>query len=155
MNLTKSGGQLQRKCAECEQEDKEKLGLARKESAGTSLQPPTAPPIVHDVLRSPGHPLDAAAKAFMEPRFGHDFNRVQVHTDELASTSAAAVASRAYTVGADVVFRQGEYSPATMEGRRLLAHELAHVIQQGMPGPDNQIVRRPADPGAAGGQQGG
>ncbi|HEU0015940.1 MAG TPA: DUF4157 domain-containing protein [Longimicrobium sp.] len=85
---------------------------------------------MHDVLRSPGRPLDAAARADLEPRFGHSFADVRVHTDSRAAESAAAVGARAYTVGRDVVFGAGGYAPASGEGRRLLAHELAHVVQQ-------------------------
>lgn len=89
-----------------------------------------APPIVRDVLASPGRPLDAATRAFMEPRFGHDFSRVRIHTDQTAVQSAEAVAAHAYTVGTDVVFGAGRYLPESSEGQRLLAHELAHVVQQ-------------------------
>lgn len=88
------------------------------------------PPIVHDVLRSPGQPLDAQTRAFMEPRFGHDFSNVRVHTDENAAESARAVDALAYTVGHNVVFGAGQYAPNTGVGRRLLAHELTHVAQQ-------------------------
>ena len=66
----------------------------------------------------------------MEPRFGRDFSRVRVHADTRAADSARAVAARAYTVGSDVVFGPGEYAPATTAGRHLIAHELAHVVQQ-------------------------
>jgi hypothetical protein len=88
------------------------------------------PPVVHDVLRSPGQPLDAATRAHMEPRFGCDFSRVRVHTDARAAESARAVHALAYTVGRDVVFGPGQYAPGTQVGRRLLAHELAHTVQQ-------------------------
>jgi hypothetical protein len=94
----------------------------------------SAPSIVHDVLRSPGRPLDPAARTFMEPRFGHDFGRVRVHTDETAAESARAVSALAYTVGHDIVFAPGQYSPMTAQGRKLLAHELTHVTQQEGPG---------------------
>lgn len=90
-----------------------------------------APPIVHEVLRSPGQPLDADTRAFMEPRFGHGFSHVRVHTDEKAAESARTVNALAYTVGRDVVFGTGQYSPATTHGRALMAHELTHVVQQG------------------------
>jgi hypothetical protein len=90
----------------------------------------TAPPIVHEVLRSPGRPLDPATRAFFEPRFGHDFSRVRIHTDARAAESARAVNALAYTVGQDVVFGAGRYAPATPEGNGLLAHELVHTIQQ-------------------------
>jgi hypothetical protein len=87
-------------------------------------------PIVHDVLRSPGQPLDAETRAFMEPRFGHDFSRVRVHTDAKAAQSAKAVNALAYTVGRDVVFGAGQYAPQSQAGRRLMAHELTHAVQQ-------------------------
>jgi len=69
----------------------------------------------------------------MEPRFGHDFGRVRVHTDAQASDSAGAVNARAYTVGQHIAFASGEYVPGSVEGQRLLAHELTHVVQQGAP----------------------
>jgi uncharacterized protein DUF4157 len=87
--------------------------------------------VVHDVLRSPGQPLDAATRAFMEARFGHDFGRVRVHTDAQAAESAQAVNALAYTAGRDIVFGAGQYTPHTSRGRHLLAHELAHTVQQG------------------------
>jgi hypothetical protein len=82
------------------------------------------PPTVHEVLHSPGQPLDPVTRAFMEPRFGHDFTGVRVHMDEMAARSAAAMHAAAYTSGQHVVFGKGRY------GRALLAHELAHVVQQ-------------------------
>lgn len=90
-----------------------------------------APPIVNEVLRSPGQPLDATTRSFMEPRFGLDFSRVRVHTDALAASSARAVNALAYTVGQNVIFDQGQYRPGAPDGNRLLAHELAHVAQGG------------------------
>ncbi len=93
-----------------------------------------APPIVQEVLRFPGQPLDAAARSFMESRFGHDFGRVRLHADAKAAESAQAVNALAYTVGRDIVFGTGQYAPGTTRGRALLAHELAHTIQQGPPG---------------------
>lgn len=89
-----------------------------------------APTIVHDVLRSSGQPLDAAARSFFEPRFGHDFSSVRVYTDAKASESARAVNALAYTVGRNVVFDAGQYAPQSPVGRRLMAHELTHVVQQ-------------------------
>ncbi len=101
--------------------------------AGASVRSPRhseIPPIVHAVLRSPGQPLDAASRAFMEPRFGHEFGHVRVHTGEKAARSARNLDALAYTVGHDVVFASGQYSPHSSAGRRLLAHELTHVLQQ-------------------------
>jgi hypothetical protein len=97
----------------------------------TDRDPVTAvPPIVRDVLNSPGQPLDPATRAFIEPRFGHDFGHVRVHTNAKAADSARAVHAHAYTVGSNVVFGANEFAPATHQGRELLAHELAHTIQQ-------------------------
>jgi len=88
------------------------------------------PPVVRDALSSPGQPLDSATRGFMEPRFGHDFSKVRVHADSRAGESARALDARAYTAGTDVVFGANEYAPGTTEGRRLIAHELAHTLQQ-------------------------
>lgn len=92
--------------------------------------PSTAPPIVHEVLRSAGRPLDPKSRALIEPGFGHDFSRVIIHTDARAAESARAVDARAYTVGSHITFAEGEFAPGTSEGRRLLTHELTHVMQQ-------------------------
>jgi len=115
-------GKLQRKCASCEEEEK-------VHRSATGNGPATAPSIVHDVLRSPGQMLDAGTRAFMEPRFCHDFANVRVHTDEKAASSARAVNASAYTVGNNIVFASGRFN-SSMDGRRLLAHELTHVVQQ-------------------------
>ncbi|HEU4561275.1 MAG TPA: DUF4157 domain-containing protein [Longimicrobium sp.] len=92
--------------------------------------PAVAPPVVHDVLRSSGTPLDSAVRARMEPRFGHSFADVRVHADGEAARSARAVGAHAYAVGPHVVFGAGRYAPGSGEGNRLIAHELAHVVQQ-------------------------
>jgi Domain of unknown function (DUF4157) len=101
------------------------------------------PPATGEVSHAPGQPLDTATRAFMESRFGRDFSRVRVHTGGDAAASARAVGARAYTYGSDVFFGAGQYSPGTYEGRGLLAHELAHVVQQRAPAPQN-----PALPGS-------
>lgn len=88
------------------------------------------PPTVHKALRTPGRPLDPSTRGFMENRFGLDFSRVRVHMDARAAASAQDVSARAYTAGSDIVFGAGQFRPGTMAGRRLLAHELAHVVQQ-------------------------
>lgn len=87
-------------------------------------------PIVDDALSSPGEALDAATRHFFEPRFGHDFENVRIHSDSKAAASARAVKAAAYTVGRDVVFGAGRYQPYFASGRHLLAHELTHVVQQ-------------------------
>ena len=114
-----SGGE----CAGCEKKTLQRRAAGSSESA-------TVPPIVHDVLRSPGQPLDTQTRAFFEPRFGHDFSKVRVHTDGESAESARAVGAFAYTVGPEIVFNAGQYRPEAASGRRLLAHELTHVIQQ-------------------------
>jgi uncharacterized protein DUF4157 len=118
---TAGGGQ----CEEC----KVRTVNLRRVSSGEA-DADTAPPIVDEVLRSPGRPLDTDTRAFMEPRFGEDFRSVRVHTDARAAESATAVNALAYTVAGHVVFGEGRYSPHTTAGRRLLSHELAHVVQQ-------------------------
>lgn len=90
----------------------------------------SVPAVVRDVLASPGTALDSTTRRFMESRLGHDLSRVRVHTGTLAAQSARAVNARAYTVAPSIVFGAGEYRPHTGAGRRLLAHELAHVAQQ-------------------------
>jgi hypothetical protein len=88
------------------------------------------PASVHDVLASTGRPLDAHARAVMEPRFGYDFSHVRVHTDAAAANSAQQVNALAYTVGGDIAFRAGAYQPHSRHGQALIAHELTHVVQQ-------------------------
>jgi len=129
-----TGAPLQRRCAcgssrgqgECEECKQKKLQRKSVETAG----PATAPPVVHEVLRSPGQAFDQRTRAYFEPRFGHDFSKVRIHTDALAAESARAVNARAYTVGSDVVFGAGQFAPMTNSGRQLLTHELTHVLQQ-------------------------
>jgi hypothetical protein len=90
----------------------------------------TAPASVDRVLANPGKPLEPALRQDMEQRFGYDFSRVRVRSDAVAAQSARDVNAHAYTVGHDIVFGAGKFAPATQEGRRLLAHELTHVVQQ-------------------------
>jgi len=91
----------------------------------------SVPAIVHEVVRAPGQPLDVQTRSFMEGKFAHDFSKVRIHADEKAGASARAVHSLAYTVGNNLVFASGQYSPQSAQGTRLLAHELTHVVQQG------------------------
>ncbi len=114
--------------AERDDERGEHSDLQRR--ATNQAEPATVPPIVHEVLRSSGQPLDVTTRAFMEPRFGHDFNHVRVHTDARAARAARAVNALAYTVGNDIAFGKGQYAPDNTEGKRILAHELTHVLQQ-------------------------
>lgn len=120
--------------------------------------PAPVPSAVSEVLQFPGRPLDSGSRVFMEERFRHDFSKVRVHTDSRAADSAAAVNALAYTVGNDLVFGSGQYAPETGTGRRLLTHELSHVVQQqGMAraagtaqiGPPDDAYEREADMAAA------
>jgi len=106
------------------------------------------PPIVNEVLRWPGQPLDATTRAFMEPRFGSDFSHVRIHSNQVAGRSAQEVNAQAYTVGNDIVFGSGRFAPETPEGRHLLSHELTHVIQQSGEG-TTTLQRQPVASGAA------
>ncbi|MBN9560171.1 MAG: DUF4157 domain-containing protein [Alphaproteobacteria bacterium] len=138
---------ISRKCAACAAEDET---IHRAEVAGARPTAGAAPDIVHEVLRGPGKPLDPVTRAFFEPRFGHDFGRVRVHHGEHEAASAAALQARAYAVGERIVFGRGEYAPSSQAGRQLLAHELAHVVQQGAAGSARRVQRRlVVDPAAA------
>ena len=142
---------LQRKCScgqhtsgepECSECKRRKGSIQRSALAPTSATPP---PIVSEVLNSPGRPLASSAQSFMESRFGHDLSSVRVHTDARAAESAASIGARAYTSGNDIVFSSGLYSPSTTWGRWLLAHELTHVIQQSGRPSGSSLTIGPAD----------
>ncbi len=103
--------------------------LQQKPGMGTQAGPvPAAVPYAPGT--SAGKPLGAHTTSFMEPRFGYDFSQVRIHDDERAAASAAAINAYAYTVGNNIVFNKGLYAPETERGKKLLAHELAHVVQQ-------------------------
>lgn len=136
---------LRRKCAcgthapdggECESCAKNKL--QRKPTTGGRTN--AVPGSVHKVLQSPGVPLEKTVRARMESGFGHDFSAVRVHDGGNAARSAADIHAAAYTVGSHVVFGAGRYAPHTSAGRHLLAHELAHVVQQGST--DDSLMRK-------------
>jgi Domain of unknown function (DUF4157) len=130
-----SANSLQRKCscnasgAECAECKKEE-GVVQRRAADNSGARTVAPPVVHGVLQSAGQALPAETRHFMEPRFGTDFSKVRVHAGARAAESAAAVNALAYTVGPNIVFGAGQYKPSSTAGQKLLAHELAHVVQQ-------------------------
>jgi hypothetical protein len=135
---------LRRKCAACEEETK-----VQRKATDPGAAAEAAPPIVTEALRSPGHPLDAATRAYFEPRFGYDFSGVRVHTGRVAEQSARDVNAHAYSVGQDIVFGADQYAPGATSGRALIAHELTHVVQQGKPGPLSSraaIRRQPTPP---------
>jgi len=103
--------------------------IRRRHSPGNATNR-AAPGSVASTLKKSGEPLSTATRTFFESRFGHDFSRVRIHHDKEAADSARAVASQAYTVNQHVVFARGRYAPESHTGRTLLAHELAHVVQQ-------------------------
>src|SRR5678815_3534532 len=134
-------------------------------SAEAALQPSAATDLVSDAragARSvaagpvtdlsgylgPGQPLDQSVRAFAGPRFSFDFSRVRIHADERAAAAAAALDARAFTYGSSIAFGPGEYRPLSTDGQRLIAHELAHVVQQSTTSNAGIVRRQPGEPGA-------
>lgn len=99
------------------------------------------PASVERVLAAPGQALDPATRDFMEQRFGADFSGVRVHDNSSATQSSRDMNAEAYTVGQDIVFDHGRYQPGSESGKQLLAHELAHTLQQQGPPPLVQRTR--------------
>ena len=118
-----------------EPEEEEEL-IQAKQSGPAPHASPALQTQIHALIGG-GNPLPESVRNFFEPRFGHDFSQVRVHTDAQAAESARALDARAYTVGQDVVFEAGQYAPNATAGTKLLAHELTHVIQQS---PKNQNI---------------
>ncbi|MCO4294463.1 DUF4157 domain-containing protein [Solitalea sp. MAHUQ-68] len=117
---------IQRKCSACEHEDEQ----IQTKAVALQTSNLVAPSTVNYVINSSGNSLDKGTRAFMESRFGYDFSDVQIHNDDSAHQSAAAIKALAYTHRNHVVFANGHYQPNTYAGKQLLAHELTHVIQQ-------------------------
>jgi len=118
---------LQRKCATCD--DAHKIQAKRAASANSAAELDTGTAV--RAIEQGGAPLSTQARAYFEPRFGHDFSGVRVHAGDEAASAARGLQARAYTCAGHIVFGAGEYAPSTTPGKRLLAHELAHVVQQG------------------------
>lgn len=152
-SLISAQTQVSRNSGACKENQTQTLqteleGIQNKPTGASVAPGREVPNIVHEVLRSQGQPLDTTARAFLEPRFGRDFSSVRVHADDRAAASARLIGSHAYTVGRDVAFASGRYSPTTSIGRKLLAHELTHVIQQNptqMPGLTPSTIQREPD----------
>lgn len=132
---------LRRSCSACAAKDRDEV-VQRQGEGGASLSADTAAAIT-ELRSSSGQPLDPQLRARFEPRFGHDFAQVRVHADARAAATAASVQARAFTLGRDVVFGAGEYQPHTRAGQTLIAHELAHVIQQSGGSRDQTLQRQP------------
>jgi len=124
--LPRGGGTVHRKYAECKEEEKP---IQRKE--GNEEISTDSLSLVSDVINSSGKPLDEETRAYMDPRFGYDFSKVRIHDGKKAAQSAQAVNALAYTVGNNIVFNQNDFSPQSDGGKKLLAHELSHTLQQG------------------------
>ena len=127
-----------------EVEDEEQLFVQRRSDGASSSADGGA---VRDVLSATGRPLDSGTRGFMESSFGQDFGGVRVHTSARAADAASSVAAQAFTVGNDIAFAAGRYAPYTQSGRRLLAHELAHTVQQAG---GCRMLQRACDPGVVG-----
>jgi hypothetical protein len=151
---------VQRACAHCEEETSMRMRADQPVIAGDATHAhrsagadrvghvsSEAAASIHDV-KSGGAPLPAATRAFFEPRFAADFSRVRVHTGARADSTAKAINAKAFTVGSNVVFAGGQYSPESHEGRGLLAHELVHVVQQSDSASGPLVRRKPLGAGA-------
>jgi hypothetical protein len=122
------------------------LKFKTKRADGAGMTGDKAPPVVHDVLRQPGRPMDTGTRGFMEQRFGRTFGDVRIHDDNGAAQASLAVRARAFTVGSRIVFAAGEFRPDTSAGRHLLAHELAHTMQQSSAGASALSLQRTTYP---------
>jgi len=131
--------QIQRMCTDCEEDEAMRKTAGAREN-GAELQ--TTPQIAKGVGR--GQSLPASVRNFFEPRFGYDFGQVRIHTDGLAVDNARNLNALAYTTGRDIVFAEGQYAPAIAAGRRLLGHELTHVVQQDRGSTSDTVQRQSA-----------
>jgi hypothetical protein len=121
-----SNNALQRKCSACEEDHKIQL----KEISETGSTGNNGLDSYVGSLNSSGQPLPENSRQFFEPKFGHDFSNVKLHTDSVAAKSAQSINALAYTSGNNIVFNSGQYSPDSESGKKLIAHELTHVVQQ-------------------------
>jgi hypothetical protein len=117
---------IQRKCTHCEEEEK-----IQRITAGSESGEIQTPSLVNEVLSSGGKPLDQVTRNFFEPRFGYDFSNVKIHTGGKAADSSEMINANAYTFGNNIVFNENRFAPQTDSGKKLLAHELTHIVQQG------------------------
>ncbi|HRB05634.1 MAG TPA: DUF4157 domain-containing protein [Niabella sp.] len=130
---------IQRKCAHCEEEKEETL--QRKELSGQTTTAQNSLDSYVGSLNTSGQPLTKETRNFYEPRLGYDFGKVKIHNDTSAAQSAQSINALAYTHGNNIVFNTGKYAPQSHAGKRLLGHELVHVMQQG-----NNIIQRESMP---------
>lgn len=137
---------IQRKCQHCEEE--EKL-VHRKESSDQKTEGSSQLDNYVGSLGSSGQKLPDSSRQFFESRFGYDFSDVKIHTDPLAAKSAQSINALAYTTGNDIVFNSGQYAPDSEDGKRLMAHELTHVVQQQGSVHPMPVQRAPAPAGTS------
>jgi hypothetical protein len=135
---------VQRMCTDCDEEQKHKASPQVQRKAHGAATPALSAPVAANIqaLRGGGSALPAATRALFEPRFGADFSNVRVHTGTRAEEAAASISAKAFTVGNDIAFGSGQYSPASPEGQKLLAHELTHTVQQGAVRGDCSVLQR-------------
>jgi|GEM_PF-3382163 len=148
------GEEAMRKAADAEAEEEEPIAVSAKVAAAgvDTATSRTAPGSGRELKTTTdltsnlggGQPLPASVRNFFEPRFGYDFGQVRIHTDGSAVESATSLNAVAYTSGRDIVFAEGQYAPATPDGRRLLGHELTHVVQQERGFTPATVQRQPA-----------
>jgi hypothetical protein len=124
----------QRKCQACEEEEEH---VQRKEVSSIETQSPPELDSYVASLHSSGQPLPGSSQSFFERSFGHDFSNVRIHNDGAAAKSAQSINALAYTTGNNIVFNTGQYAPDSDGGKKLMAHELTHVVQQG-----ENVIRR-------------
>ena len=139
--IRSAGPRIQRTCTACGAGGDKPSTCVQREAVSSPPAPisDNAP----SVLRTGGQPMSSHDRRFFEPRFGADFSRVRIHSDAPAAEMAQALQARAFTVGGHIVFGAGLFTPDTQDGRRLLAHELTHVVQQEH---RPQVVQRQAEP---------
>jgi hypothetical protein len=132
--MTPKAEHIDRKCATCKmkkEEEKVAQGTSRRPTSTTPLEATDEITHEHNYIRSSdGSSLDPDAKKFMESHFGYDFSNIRIHTGETSARSANSIGALAYTIGNNIVFDKDMYKPNTVEGRRLIAHELTHTVQQ-------------------------
>ena len=131
---------IQRKCAHCEEEEK---NMQRKDNGQGETKEQDGFENYINNLQSSGQPMPAEVRNFYEPRFGYDFSSVKLHTDSMAAKSAQSINALAYTSGNNIVFNNGQYSPESESGKKLLAHELTHIVQQKA---GRKMIQRACDP---------
>ena len=138
-----SVSQVQRKCAHCEEE--EKKGILRKEVDNNEAVADHSAENYISSLNGKGQSLTSSQKKFFEPRFGYDFSEVKIHNNPDAVKSSRSINALAYTTGNNIVFNENQFSPETDSGKKLLAHELTHVVQQNKSVGQKSIQRQDKD----------